>query len=58
MDAPPVARPPFEREELASTATALVQRLREGSLPPDDAYWWGRIVGHEARSAHESLKEQ
>lgn len=27
---------------------ALAQRLREVSMPPDDAYWWARIVAHEA----------
>ena len=28
-------------------AIALVQRLRERSIPPDDAFWWARII-HEA----------
>jgi hypothetical protein len=23
---------------------AIVERLRDGSLPPDEAYWWTRIA--------------
>jgi hypothetical protein len=38
----------FEFEEFQSLSTALVQRLREGSLPPDDAYWWARALCSEA----------
>ena len=39
---PPVA--PLETDEFQYLATALVQRLREGSMPPDDAYWWARAL--------------
>lgn len=35
---------PLDLTEAESVAFALVQRLREGSIPPDDAYWWARIV--------------
>ena len=38
----------FEFDEFQSLSTALVQRLREGSLPPDDAYWWTRALCSEA----------
>jgi hypothetical protein len=31
-------------EEFQCLANALVQRLREGSMPPDDAYWWTRAL--------------
>jgi hypothetical protein len=39
---------PFEFDEFQSLSTALVQRLREGSMPPDDAYWWTRALCAEA----------
>ena len=32
----------FEFDEFRSLSAALVQRLKEGSMPPDDAYWWAR----------------
>lgn len=35
--------------ECGSLGAAVVLRLREGSLPPDDAYWWARILGQMAR---------
>ena len=38
----------FEFDEFRTMATALVQRLREGSMPPDDAYWWARSLCSEA----------
>jgi hypothetical protein len=38
----------FEFDEFQSLSAALVQRLREGSLPPDDAYWWTRALCAEA----------
>jgi hypothetical protein len=38
----------FEFDEFQSLSTALVQRLREGSMPPDDAYWWARSLCSEA----------
>ena len=38
----------FEFDEFQSLSTALVQRLREGSMPPDDAYWWTRALCAEA----------
>jgi hypothetical protein len=34
----------LEPEEFLYMATALVQRLKEGSMPPDDAYWWTRAL--------------
>ena len=30
--------------EFESLANSVVMRVREGSLPPDDAYWWARAV--------------
>ena len=33
-----------EPEEFECLSNALVQRLREGSMPPDDAYWWTRAL--------------
>jgi len=38
----------FEFDEFQSLSAALVQRLREGSMPPDDAYWWARALCSEA----------
>jgi hypothetical protein len=34
----------LETDEFQFLAMALVQRLREGSMPPDDAYWWTRAL--------------
>ena len=50
----------FEFDEFQSLATALVQRLSEGSLPPDDAYWWTRTLCSEAylRDEYGELAEQ
>ena len=43
-----------------SLSMALVQRLREGSMPPDDAYWWARALCSEAYLKEEApeLAEQ
>ena len=38
----------FEFDEFRTLSTALVQRLKEGSMPPDDAYWWARSLCSEA----------
>jgi len=38
----------FEFDEFRSLSAALVQRLKEGSMPPDDAYWWARVLCSEA----------
>ena len=38
----------FEFDEFQSLSRALVQRLKEGSMPPDDAYWWTRSLCSEA----------
>jgi len=38
----------FEFDEFQSLSNALVQRLKEGSMPPDDAYWWARALCSEA----------
>ena len=38
----------FEFDEFQSLSSALIQRLREGSMPPDDAYWWTRALCAEA----------
>lgn len=35
---------PIDRDEAEEVALALAVRVREGSMPPDDAYWWARIV--------------
>jgi hypothetical protein len=50
----------FEFDEFRSLSTALVQRLREGSMPPDDAYWWARALCSEAYLKEEApeLAEQ
>lgn len=31
-------------EERIRIAVDLVFRIRIGSMPPDDAYWWGRYL--------------
>lgn len=41
---------PFQWEELEKMTNAFIQRLREGSLPPDDTFWWTRILYAEAKS--------
>jgi hypothetical protein len=38
----------FEFDEFQSLSMALVQRLKDGSMPPDDAYWWTRALCAEA----------
>jgi len=38
----------FGFDEFQSLSTALVQRLKDGSMPPDDAYWWTRSLCSEA----------
>ena len=50
----------FEFDEFQSLSMALVQRLREGSMPPDDAYWWTRALCSEAYLKEEApeLAEQ
>jgi hypothetical protein len=30
--------------EFDSLCAAIIQRLQNGSLPPDEAYWWSRIA--------------
>jgi hypothetical protein len=44
----------FEFDEFRSLTTALVQRLKEGSMPPDDAYWWARTLCSEAYMKEEA----
>ena len=44
----------FEFDEFQSLAGALVLRLKEGSLPPDDAYWWTRTLCAEAYMREEA----
>jgi hypothetical protein len=46
----------FEFDEFQTLSTALVQRLREGSMPPDDAYWWARSLCSEAYVKDEALE--
>ena len=50
----------FEFDEFQSLSTALIQRLRDGSMPPDDAYWWTRALCAEAymREDYAELAEQ
>jgi hypothetical protein len=50
----------FEFDEFQSLSTALIQRLRDGSMPPDDAYWWTRALCAEAymREDYADLAEQ
>ena len=44
----------FEFDEFRSLSTSLVQRLKEGSMPPDDAYWWARALCSEAYMKEEA----
>lgn len=34
--------------EFEALRDAVCARLRRGALPPDDAYWWARILASEA----------
>ena len=34
--------------EFDALCTTIGQRLLDGSLPPNDAYWWARIICTEA----------
>jgi hypothetical protein len=36
--------------ELDTLCDSIRQRLIDGTMPPDDAYWWARIVGYEVES--------
>lgn len=38
----------FAHAEFDSLCGALVRRLRNDTLPPDEAYWWTRILFAEA----------
>jgi hypothetical protein len=44
----PRVLPPFAREEFDALACSLCRRVKEGSLPPDDAYWWVRMLCSDA----------
>lgn len=37
------------RWECSHLGSAVAQRVRNGELPPDDAYAWARILGGMAR---------
>jgi len=37
------------QREFEVVSEAFSRRLREGSVPPDDAYWWTRVIVEEAR---------
>lgn len=43
--------------EVERIAFALAQRLREGSLPPDDAYAWTRYVAEALRPLRDKMTE-
>ncbi len=38
------ALPPFAEEEYAAVCKSICERIRQGTLPPDDAYWWTRAL--------------
>ena len=40
---------PDRLSEFEQVAASVSWRVIEGSLPPDDAYWWARIVCEMAR---------
>ncbi len=35
--------PPFAEEEYAAVSDTLCRRIQDGTMPPDDAYWWTRV---------------
>lgn len=39
--------------EYDALAATFMERLRAGLLPPDEAYWWARIVCTEAEKLSE-----
>jgi hypothetical protein len=40
----------FQADEAMAMSKAVVRRIKEGSIPPDDAYWWTRILVAEYES--------
>ncbi len=38
------ALPPFAEEEYDVVSRSICDRIRAGTLPPDDAYWWTRVL--------------
>ncbi len=38
------ALPPFAEEEYDVVSRSICDRIRAGTLPPDDAYWWTRAL--------------
>lgn len=46
---------PRPATESTAIGVALVQRVRERSIPPDDAYWWTRVLCEMTRKSQ--LKE-
>jgi hypothetical protein len=34
-------------DEFVAVCESLGQRLLDGTMPPDEAYWWTRIVASE-----------
>lgn len=40
--------PPFAEEEFDAVCRSICRRIKEGSIPPDDAYWWTRVLFADA----------
>jgi hypothetical protein len=50
----------FAQVEYESLRGAIAERLATGSLPPDEAYWWTRILSAEAvmRLSHRCTRQE
>ena len=40
--------PPLAEEEFDAVSQLICLRIQDGSMPPDDAYWWTRVLVADA----------
>lgn len=40
--------PPLAEEEFDAVSHLICLRIQDGSMPPDDAYWWTRVLVADA----------
>jgi len=40
--------PPLAEEEYEAVAESICRRIQDGTMPPDDAYWWTRVLFADA----------
>jgi hypothetical protein len=40
--------PPLAEEEFEAISNLICLRIQDGTMPPDDAYWWTRVLVADA----------